>query len=332
MTNGMKKIALVCAVLAGLAWIAPSLGFAACGTCAKGKKKATIAAGTGVSCEKDAAAAGAEAAEKAKAALGKVKPKLVLVHDAGGEIEDKAALLKGVSSVFDPSIIYGCSSYGPITQDNNTGTVGVLALGGDITVTAAISNLEGGHKPCGIRIGESLEKASKSKCKGKVLLLFGACHVPKDHDLTLGAATVLGEKFPIIGGAASKGEAVYYQGKVAEGKNNVGLLLSGNFTCGFNFIKDMTNKETVIASAGTAFEAAVGKNKKNVVLMFAFDCGGRRGAMGEDCPKELEAMKGVTGDTPIFGFYGSGEIGRVDSDTASRGDGYHLSACAIIAP
>jgi small ligand-binding sensory domain FIST len=64
--------------------------------------------------------------------------------------------------------------------------------------------------------------------------------------------------------------------------------------------------------------------------MLAFDCGGRRGKLGANVPKELEAMKAVAGDVPIFGFYGSGEIGRVDADTASRGDGYHLSATAII--
>jgi hypothetical protein len=40
-------------------------------------------------------------------------------------------------------------------------------------------------------------------------------------------------------------------------------------------------------------------------------------------------MKTAAGDTPLFGFYGSGEIGHRKNGEASCGDGYHISVCAI---
>jgi len=274
MISGKKmwKLGLFCATLAGLMLLATADARARCGSC----DAKAISAGTGISAEKDVKAAATEAAGKAKEALGKEKAKLVLVFDAG--VKDKAALLAGVASVFDAGIIHGCSAYSPLTQESNDGTVGVLALGGSVKVATAIANLEGGEKPCGERIGKALKEAADAKCKGKLLILFGSCHVPKDHDLTLGAAGVLGENFPIVGAAASKGEAVYYQGKLAEGKNNVGILLTGDFKCGFHMIKD-NSPEGLFTSAEKAFKAAVGKDKEHTVLMLAFDCGGRRGKM-----------------------------------------------------
>ncbi len=63
-------------------------------------------------------------------------------------------------------------------------------------------------------------------------------------------------------------------------------------------------------------------------------CGGRRGKMLKDnsFAKEVEAMKAVAGDIPIFGFYGSGEIGHKDNDSPARGVGYSIAACAIKGP
>ena len=268
----------------------------------------------------DAKAAGAQAAAQAKAALGDVKAKAVIVFD-GPAIKDKEQMLEGVYSVFDPEIVCGCSAYNPITQQGNAGNLAVLAIGGDVQITVAISDLEGGHEACGKRIGETLEKAA-----GRLLLLFGACHVPANDKLVKGVCSVLGEKFPIAGGAAFQ-DVVYHQGKVLRGQN-LGLLLTGNFRCGLATKKDMS-PEGLINSAKEAFSEAIASGKGKVVLVLAFDCGGRRGKMGDNLPKELDAMKAAAGDAAIFGFYGSGEIGPADNDSPSRGVGYSISACAI---
>jgi len=293
--------------------------------------KPVLVAGNGYSDLTDAKKAGAEAAAKAKAKLGKTEAKLVLVFDqVPADTDAKSQMLDGIASVFDASIIHGCSSYAPITQDSNTGIVGVLAIGGDIEVTATIAELEGGHAGCGTKIGRSLKADGVTKADGTLVLLFGSCHVDSNDALVKGVCGVLGEKFPVAGGAASKGEFVYYQGKVTEEKSNVAVAIQGDFKCGFAAGNAPGNdKEAVIAVAGKAATQAVADNEP--LLTFAFDCGGRRGQMGGEIDRELALIKGAIGDTPLFGFYGSGETGPKDNDSAPRGVGYHVFICVISA-
>jgi hypothetical protein len=289
----------------------------------------SLSAGTGQSMLKDPAQAGVEAAVGAREALGGADAKVVLVFDnVGKRVEEKQKLLDGVGLVFDRSIIYGCSSYSPLTQHGNDGSVGVLALGGNVKVATAVADLENGYEACGKQIGESLQKVEMPEAGGKVLLLFGDCHVPENDKLVGGVKGVLGEKFPIVGGA-SAGDFLYYNGQIVR-KSNLGILLIGDFKCSFSTKKD-NSPEGLITSARDAFEQSMGQQKNDAALAIVFDCGGRRGKMGDNLPKELEAMKSVAGSVPIFGFYGSGEIGPVDNDSPSRGVGYHLAVCSIFA-
>ena len=43
-------------------------------------------------------------------------------------------------------------------------------------------------------------------------------------------------------------------------------------------------------------------------------------------------MKAAVGDSPLFGFYGSGEIGPKDNDSPPCGVGYHIAICVISGP
>lgn len=296
-----------------------------------GNLYAGVKVGNGHSISKDPQKAGAEAAAKAKAALGDGNAKLVLVFDAlAADGQAKQKLLDGVASVFDASIVHGCSAYAPITQDCNTGTAAVLAIGGDIEVTAALSNIEGGHEACGKRIGQKLKTAAAGD-GGRLVVLFGSCHVNKNDALAAGVCSVLGEKFPVAGGAAAGGEFVYHQGKVVEAKSNLGLLLCGDFKCSFAAKNAPAKpKAGVIAAAGQAVTQAL-KDNPDAVMLFAFDCGGRRGQMGGEVDKELRAMNDAAGEnTPIFGFYGSGETGPKDNHSPPRGVGFHIIICAIL--
>ncbi len=312
----LLKSTLVLALVAGLTLMATTAAVAE-----------GITLGNGYSEEQDGKTAGIEAAKMAKKAIGG-EAKVVLVYDSvGGGIEGKKAMLEGVASVFDAKIIYGCSAYAPITQDCNTGTVGVLALGGEIGVVAVKATVNDDYEACGKKIGEALKEVTLPKRTGQLVLLFGKCHIPKNDDLVRGVTSVLGEKFPIAGGAALGG-LLYYRGKVLE-DSNLGLLLTGKFRCGFaarNAPAD--EKDRVIAVAGEAVEKARDGNK--AALLFAFDCGGRRGQMGGEVAKELAAMKAAADGAPIFGFYGSGETGPGDNDSAPRGVGYHIIIGAII--
>jgi len=288
-----------------------------------------LAVGNGISLAKEPKAAGEEAAKKAKAALGDEKPKLVLVHYSGPLVGKATQVVEGVAAVFPKDIVYGCGAYAALTQESNNATVAVLALGGDVAVTTAVAPTAGPKDDveCGKKLGQALRPAA-AKGPGKVLILFGACHIPRNNQVVKGICEVLGAKFPIVGAAAFRDDIIV-KGEVVK-SSNLGILLTGDFACGFGLMKDMS-PEGLISSARQTFKAAIGGKKGEVALVLVFDCGGRRGAMlkNKSFEKELEAMKSVAGAAPIFGFYGSGEMGCTAPDAAPKGVGYHISACAI---
>ena len=315
--------ALVCAALAGLLVTAPRAAKAA---------EKTVCAGTGYSVDNDGLKAGTEAAKKAKESLGKAEAKLVLVFGNHKGI-DQAKILEGVTSVFDANIVYGCSAYNAITQYGNSGSAGVLALGGEIKVTTVLAPVEGkDFAACGKKIGEGLKEASKVKADGKFVVLIGDCHVKSNDKVVKGILGVLGEQFPVVGGAACGG-ITYFKGKLVGKAKNLGILITGNFQIGCSMLSKGpadVHKNEMVAAAGQAFKNAVGDDKDKTAGVFAFDCGGRRGKMGKDRPDELKVMQAVVGkDMPIIGFYGSGEMGIKDKGSPACGDGYHISACAI---
>lgn len=258
------------------------------------------------------------------------RPKVVLVFD---NVQDRPSMLAGVAQVFDPTIVFGCSTYGPITEAGNQGSVGVLALAGDFSAAIAVADAGGDLKACGRDLAVSLKKAAGSHdTTGQLLILFGKCHVPANDDLTAGAREVLGDAFPIVGGAASEGELVYYQGKILK-ESNVGVLLSGPFSVGLA-MHGPQEPQAIIDSAQRAVEEATAQataqSSGAPSVVFAFDCGGRRGTLGDQTPRELAAMrKALAAQVPLFGFYGSGEIGPPQLGAPSRGVGFHVSVCAI---
>jgi len=290
-----------------------------------------IRVGNGVSSKTDPKAAGVEAAALAKSALGcGCTPKAVLVFDqTPATPEAKKAMLEGIATIFPKRLIHGCSAYAPITDKSNTGTVGVMAIGGKVTVSVAVANLTGGHESCGKRLGESLKAASKCDAKGKLAILVGSSHYNSNDQLVKGVHGVLGDEVKLAGGAASKGELVYYQGELVREKSNIGVLLCGPFSCSFaaGEGKKPQVAQTTAAAAKKARAEAVGQP----IFALVCDCGGRRGWFGQDIANELDLIKAGVGDMPIFGFYGSGETGPKDNQSPPRGVGYTIFVCIISA-
>jgi len=289
-----------------------------------------IEVGIGCSEAKDAKTAGAEAAGAAKKALGEADAKLVLVYHGGDLLDDRASLLKGVNSVFDASLVYGCSGYAPLSHIGGDSGVAVLALGGDIQVATAVSKTAGKQDDldCGKRIGQSLKAAAPADASGRVVLLFGDCHVPRNDKVAKGVSSVFGDDVRVIGGAAFQGVS-YAAGAEVKG-SNIGILIGGDFTCDVSLQQD-NSPDGLVASAKKAFEEAIGEDGDKVELVFAFDCGGRRANMLKigNFPAGLQAMKEAAGDRPFFGFFGSGEIGCSSATATPSGVGHHISTCAI---
>ena len=122
---------------------------------------------------------------------------------------------------------------------------------------------------------------------------------------------------------------IYVKGKRLK-NSNLGLLLTGDFHCGFSLKRDNSNAG-LATSAHDAVKEAIGTGKQKTTLVFVFDCVGRQRKMlkNGNFPAELAAMKEAAGEIPLFGFYGNGEIGHKDNDTAPRGVANHISTCAI---
>jgi hypothetical protein len=299
--------------------------------CQTASKSVGLVVGTGASSEQDPQVASAAAAKQALAALGSTKPKLVLVFD---QVQSGEAVLRGVNSVVDPNIVFGCESYSPLTEEGNNPKVGVLAIGGDMEVQPAMAKLDGGHEKCGREIGKQLKAAAANAPPVQFMILFGSCHVPSDDQLVGGIRAELGDKFPVVGAAASGGMNIYYQGKAMK-DINVGLWIRGKFRCNFAMKEAQGNgkdklvssaKEAVAQTCSVGADAAVSPTP---ALVFIFDCGGRRGQLGDQLQAEFDAMKKAAGGVKMFGFYGSGEIGPADNTSPSRGVGYHIVSCAV---
>ncbi len=321
--HGVRRAMVLGVVLASVVHLA-----------AYGAPAPQLAAATGASSAVDPEQAGAEAAKAALKGLNGAEPVLVLVFDhMPGALAEKEALLKGVSTAFDPSLVYGSDAFGhPITEAGNSGTVAVLALSGPLTVHSAVAAVGGNHRACGERIGAGLQEAAKADAPGRLVVLLGECHVPANADLVQGVNAVLGADFPVVGAAHPLGGYLYCQGKVSQ-DTGMALLLTGDFRCGYS-LRNGDGVEGIITSAGEAAREAVGDGGGRLAALLAFDCAGRMAALG-DAPtrtRELEAIKAQAAGKPVFGFYSSGEIGLRPGSKTPEGVGLHLSTCALLRP
>jgi hypothetical protein len=157
--------------------------------------------------------------------------------------------------------------------------------------------------------------------------------VPANDKVVKGIASVIGDKIPIVGGAATGGK-MYFKGKIAGANKNMGIMITGDFNVGCSTVNEGPKEihpNKIVAAAGLAMKNAVGANLAHTALVFAFDCGGRRQLMGKSQPDELRVMQKVIGaKTPLIGVYGSGEMGPKASGQPSAGVGHHIAACALI--
>lgn len=280
----------------------------------------------GYSALADSKKAGAQAARDALAQLGDVPAKLVLVFDRG--VADPAGMCQGVASVFDSKLVMGCSSHGPISPLGEKATVGVLAIGGKVTVYAVLAPVQGDYHATGRAIGQEIKPAALAATQGRLLMLFGKCHVPMNHRVVLGVQHVLGDDhFPMLGGAAAKRELVYYQGQVYR-NGNVGILLTGAFACEFTNKKG-TRPEEVVRTAREAGQEMAGTGDPEPAVVLAFSCGARTHALTPDMGEEHAALRGGSTGVPVFGFYSTGEIGLTHTGGQPKGVGLELMVCAI---
>ena len=297
--------------------------------------------GVGQSGLDDPKAAGAEAAAKAKAAIGTEKPKLVIVFAARPQVN--AALIDGVTGVFEKSLVYGCEGYSSLTQEGNftdrghdiKSGVSVMAIGGEVNLTpvsavvAKPANKEAraaSYKENGQAIGAALKEAFATAASGKLILTFGNQHVGDNQPYVDGVIDALGKNVKMVGAAAGgDGAKEIVRGEIVHGAN-VAILMSGNFK-----VSTAGATGDQVKTADATFKQVLNPDGAKPTVIFVFDCGGRRGGMVKagTLGQELQAMKSNAGGIPLFGFYGGGEIGHKTADGPCVGVGNHIAAAAV---
>lgn len=194
-----------------------------------------IQAGVGQSLQKDAYEAGIEACKQAIEKLGKKKADLVIVFSSVSL--DPEQVIRGVRKASNNAPLIGCSDAGSIT---NTGpvhdAVGVMAISSDQLTfyTGLGEGVKDGAREAGQAVAKEIQEKAKDPLK--VFLMFPDVLTGNGADIVRGVLDVLGEHFPVLGGAAGddflfQKTYQYKDGKVASGAV-AGVGISGDFVMG----------------------------------------------------------------------------------------------------
>jgi hypothetical protein len=281
-----------------------------------------VGVGTSSALATDAATAKA-AAQAAKTQLGSVAAKAVFVYLKN----QSASALQSIDSIFDPSIVYGDAGLGNMfTQFGRTASnVQIMAIGGDLSCAGFLApSPNSAPQTTGKQIGDSIAKVSVPSGNGKVLLIYG----PSLDGGAVGPVTtaiqgVLGSNYPMSGTCAS---SLIYKGNIVAGNwanRSMGILLWGDFSCGFG-----RNQPTVNEQTGLAVRASIsGKDITKLSCTFIFNCTSRTGV-----PNELDTIKSVLGsNAKIMGSFEGGEIGKTSDTAKALGDGHMICVVSIFA-
>ena len=298
--------------------------------------------GVAVSELADPMAAADAAAGKAKAKLGSVPAKLVLVMAAEAQITPE--LLAGLTKHFAPEVIYGCQVASPLVPETNfpdaqtldiTAGVAVCAFGGDMDISAeSVATDEDDDDPyetAGMELGSALRPLIEgSKRPGKMIITFGDQFNGVNKDYARGLNKGLGGIYPVVGAAAGNITAkVIVKGQIVTG-TNVGILLAGDFRLGQALNGGTHTPETADKTLADAISQGGGEEPFFTLL---FNCRRRRQGMIErkQLGEELSAIRKNLPNTEFFGFYGPGEIGSEKPGQPAFGTGFTIVAAVLFA-
>ena len=160
-----------------------------------------IYAGVGLSKQQDAYQAGYEACKQAIEKSGSKKPDLTIVFSSVSF--EQAEVLKGVREASNNASLIGCTDAGEITNEGpSKNSVGVMAIASD--QMNFYTGLGKGVKQGAREAGRAVAKEVKEKAKEplKAFIMFPDVLTGNGADIVRGVLDVLGEHFPVVGGAA----------------------------------------------------------------------------------------------------------------------------------
>lgn len=197
-----------------------------------------ITAGVGVSKNKNSSQAGYEAAKTALRACGEGAARFIVAF--ASPVFDQVELVKGINEATGNVPMIGCSTAGEITNEGlTTGSVAVMAIGSDaITFHTGLGrDVKKGARDAGKAVAKEVEeKAKKSGASLEAFVMFPDVLTGNGADSVRGILDVLGEHFPVVGGAPGddflfKQTFEYKDSEVVSGAI-AGLGLSGKFSVG----------------------------------------------------------------------------------------------------
>ncbi len=193
-------------------------------------------AGVGISSGDDAYKAGVDAALQAMSGLEGAEPKLAIVLSS---VEyDQEEMLKGVRTVSKDTLLVGSSTSGEITTNGpaDRSSVVVMFIASDtLEAWASVGeNIKDGAIEAGSAVAQKVKEQATKELKS--FIMFPDVLVGNGADIVRGTLEVLGEHFPLVGGASGddfrfEKTYQYLNDKVYSG-SVVGVGLSGEFSFG----------------------------------------------------------------------------------------------------
>lgn len=298
--------------------------------------------GVGTSELADAAAAGDEAASRAKAMLNGTPAKVVVVGAAQSQVTP--ALIEAVARHFPKDMIYGCQITSPLTAVSNfpdsktidvDAGVCIWALGGDVDVSieTMVTDMDDddSYYNAGLALGEKIRPVIEaSKRPGNIILTFGDQYNGSNKDLVTGMNEGLGANYAIIGAAAGNNEALEIVGGEIVSGTNVAILVSGQFKLGQALNGGTHTPET---ADKTLIEAIADVGGEEPYFALIFNCRRRRQGMIErnQLAQEHAVIRKNLPGVEFFGFYGPGEVGSKAFGEPAEGVGFTVVTAVFVA-
>src|SRR3989344_8881011 len=194
-----------------------------------------IYAGVGLSKQQDAYQAGYEACKQAIEKSGSKKPDLTVVFSSVSF--EQAEVLKGVREASNNASLIGCTDAGEITNEGpSKNSVGVMAIASDqINFYVGLGkDVKKGAREAGRAVAKEIKEKSKEALRA--FIMFPDVLTGNGADIVRGVLDVLGEHFPVVGGAAGddflfQKTYEYRDGEVVSGAVG-GVGLAGKFSMG----------------------------------------------------------------------------------------------------
>jgi hypothetical protein len=195
-----------------------------------------IIAGTGMSKTEDSYEAGYEAGKIAAGKLGEHAPDLVFVF--ASVVFDQQDLIRGVRDATNQAPLVGCSAAGEITNDGaHKKSVVAMAIstGGAIQFTTGLGrDIKKSARNAGSDVARIIREHATNPLR--LFIMLPDVLTGNGSEVVAGILDVLGEHFPVVGGAAGddfKFEQTYqYRDDEVVSGTVAGVGMSGDFAIG----------------------------------------------------------------------------------------------------